>query len=417
MTHKNLSQWLSYLETLHPKSIDLGLERVRQVAHLLGIQKIASHVVTVTGTNGKGTCVTSLASIYSEAGYQVGAYTSPHLWHFSERIAINGYSIDEEKLCQVFEKIEQVREDVSLTYFEFTTLAAFYIFQEAGLDIAILEVGMGGRLDAVNIIDPDVAVITTVSLDHQEWLGDTVEKIAIEKAGILRNKIPLVAGRYLPDNIYEAAKNLNCPVFTLGDQFEITSKDRNVFTWKSNKNIFNDIPKNHLLVDNIALSLMVVELLEHELLVSLDHIKAALKKCHLPGRQQVITEPVWQMFDVAHNPQGVVELSAALKGEKEKNPARHVVAVFSMLKDKDISACVKAMSNTIDEWHISGLDVDRGMSAEELGKIVSSQVSAAVHVHSSIKKAFEVALAEAKVKEGTKLVIFGSFHTVAQILI
>lgn len=419
MPAKNLSQWLSYLETLHPNAIELGLTRVKQVADALDLSKPASYVVTVTGTNGKGTCVTSLAAIYKEAGYQVGAYTSPHLWCFTERVAINGVSVPEAILCDAFTRIEAARGNVSLTYFEFTTLAALLIFQEADLDIAILEVGMGGRLDAVNIIDPDVAVITTVDLDHEQWLGDTREKIAYEKAGIMRAGCPVIVGRDLPQIIYDEAQKLDCPIYTLGKSFEINLIDPNNYRWESEEKIFVDIPKNHLLVDNIALSLKVIAVLLDKLHVSNDSLTSALRQCVLPGRQQVIKDPVWQIFDVAHNPQGVVELSAALQATTKKEVK--TVAVFSMLRDKAVGTCVKAIAPFIDEWHVAGLEVDRGMTTEEVATAVAEVTENPLYQYTDITEAYRTVCARARDHsrigvDQIRIVVFGSFHTVALVL-
>ncbi|MFI4955433.1 MAG: bifunctional folylpolyglutamate synthase/dihydrofolate synthase, partial [Gammaproteobacteria bacterium] len=258
MALTTLPEWLSYLETLHPQAIDLGLERVKKVADKLNIQHPATKVVTVTGTNGKGSCVAALAAIYQQAGYRVGAYSSPHLWHFTERILINGIPVAEKDLCAQFIKIEQARENISLTYFEFTTLAALLIFQQQNLDLVILEVGMGGRLDAVNIIDPDIAVITTVDLDHQAWLGETCEKIGYEKAGIMRTGIPVVCGREMPNSVYQTAQTQDVRMYVLGKNFDVKIVNTQEFFWQANEKILINLPRNHLLVDNLALSLMVV---------------------------------------------------------------------------------------------------------------------------------------------------------------
>lgn len=404
----NLPEWLSYLETLHPSSIDLGLERIKKVAYALNLQRPANKVVTVTGTNGKGSCVAALASIYQQAGYQVGVYTSPHLWHFCERILINGSPVAEKDLCAQFIKIENARNNIPLTYFEFTTLAALLIFQQYNLDLAILEVGMGGRLDAVNIIDPDLAVITTVDLDHQTWLGETREQIGYEKAGIMRTEVPAVCGRAMPASVYEIAQTQNVPLYVLGKNFDAEIVNSEEFTWQHNEKILKNLPRNHLLVDNLALSLMVVTLLNTYFLVTNAAIIAGLKKCHLAGRQQIVRTPIWQMFDVAHNVQGIRCLTETLQ---QQPISGKTFAVFSMLRDKDIGNCVAVIAEQIDKWFIAGLDTERAVEAEELEQIIRGYTDNPVYTYQNISAAYHAACATATVND--RVIIFGSFYVVA----
>jgi dihydrofolate synthase/folylpolyglutamate synthase len=387
---------------------------VQQVAYQLNITRPASKVITITGTNGKGSCVATLASIYLQAGYRVGAYTSPHLWNFTERIVINGVEVSEKDLCAVFLRIENARENISLTYFEFTTLAALLIFQDQNLDIAILEVGMGGRLDAVNIVDADVAVITTIDLDHQAWLGETREKIAYEKAGIMRAGFPVVCGRDMPSSVYEVAEAQHVPMYVLGKTFNVEIVNNSGFfrnfTWQFNKKILKNLPLNHLLVDNIALSLTVVELLNYYFPVNEEFIRSGLAKCRLPGRQQIVTEPLWQMFDVAHNVQGIKSLAATLR----LHPCQgKTLAVFSMLQDKDIKSCVAEIAGHIDKWFVAGLEGERGLSAEEVSAAVAQETSSAVSTYSNINQAHQAACSEATAND--RIIVFGSFYVVSSI--
>ena len=411
MLPQDLSEWLNYLETLHPQAIDLGLARIQQVATILGIGHPAQRVITVAGTNGKGSCVATLAAIYLQAGYRVATYTSPHLWHFTERITINGSSVSEEALCHALTQIEQARGSISLTYFEFTTLAALYLFQQENLDIAILEVGMGGRLDAVNIIDADAMIITTIDFDHQAWLGTTREQIGFEKAGILRQGRPVVVGQDMPQAVLDQAHLLQAPIYIFNKDFSVTQKDPSTFFWQDENKILKSLPKNHLLVDNIALSLKIINLFDQEFPVDLAAMQIALKKCQLPGRQQVIQTPVWQLFDVAHNPQGIALLAAKLQA----NPITgRTLAVFSMLQDKDIAASIKHIAEQIDEWYVAGLSVDRGMQTDEIKKVISSVSSVPINGYAEITNAYQAALTAAQHTD--RVIIFGSFYTVAQTL-
>lgn len=411
LTDDQLAKWLTRIEQLHPHTIALGLERIEPVAIALGLSDLLHTspkrptVITVTGTNGKGSCVACLSSIYHHAGYRVGSYTSPHLWQFTERIRINNSEIDPNTLCEAFAAVDAARGDISLTYFEFTTLAALYTFQNAGLDILVLEVGMGGRLDAVNIVDADVAVITSVDLDHQAWLGETREQIAKEKAGIMRNGHPVVCGRDMPANIAEIAAELSCPLYRYEQEFSLSCAEQKKYYHEA------------LLIDNIALSLKVVELLQHQHPVSEVDKEEGIRRCQLPGRQQVVQTPVWQLFDVAHNPHAVTRLAKRLQDEEKKHTT---LAVFAMLCDKDVKSCVKIIAPLISEWYVAGLTGERGMSTPQTAEIVEEVVDVPVHRFLTVPDAHQAACKAAQsanYRANCRIVIFGSFHTVAEALV
>ena len=315
----------------------------------------------------------------------------------------------DSELCCVFAEIECHRKNISLTYFEFTTLAALLLFQAADLDIAILEVGLGGRLDAVNIIDPDIAVITTIDLDHENWLGNTREKIGYEKAGICRANKPVVCGRNMPESVLNTAQKINAKIFILDKNFSIESINSIQFTAKKPVNSLTPLPKANLLIHNIALSLKVLELLSQNYPVTSETIIKAISQCRLPGRQQIIENPIWQIFDVAHNPQGVQSLAERLQTLPKMGSVR---AVFSMLRDKDVQASVASIAPLIDVWYVAGLDEPRGMTTTEIAHNIRQLTTKPVLEFENITDAYQTACKQADTQD--RLVIFGSFYTVSK---
>ncbi len=414
MRFSTLEQWLRWQETLHPSAIDLGLERVAAVARRQNLLSPACPVVTVAGTNGKGSSVALLESIYLSAGYRVGTYTSPHLWQYNERIRVAGEIVSDEQLCAAFESIDKVRAEVSLSYFEFGTLAALEIFSHADLDVMLLEVGLGGRLDAVNIVDADAALITTVDIDHVEWLGSTREAIGGEKAGIFRSLRPAIcADPSPPASVKAQAHRCNAQWYGRGDDFDYRVA---VDHWEwHGKHHEGHLPLPALegahQLDNAAGVLQVVECLQTILPVPRSALDRGLREVRLAGRFQRIPGAVEQVLDVAHNPQGGARLANAL-ADHPVSGQTHLV--LGMLRDKDVRAFVQALLPVVDHWYLGGLDEPRGMDARRLLETVQDLLPAD-HVlpERDVVQAYERAWFAAQ--PGDRLVITGSFHTVSRV--
>lgn len=408
----DLSQWLFLLENRHPQEIQLGLSRVASVAKKLHLLTPECKVITVAGTNGKGSTVSALEAIYLCAGYQVGLYTSPHLLSFNERIRVNGKPISDVELCHAFQKIETGRGDTSLTYFEMTTLAGLMHFQEHPLDIIILEVGLGGRLDATNIIDADLSIITTIDLDHQEFLGETLEAIGSEKAGILRAGKPCIyADNNPPDSVQQRARVLNSPSRVLGKDYHIQQNEHD-WEFHSPYDTITHIPVPRIQLKSAAAALMASLMLNHDLPVTRQHFDEAMRSLFIPGRLQFIHQPdVSFLFDVSHNPQSVQLLAETIKN---LHWGGRVFAVFSALKDKDISGLINPLKDCIDQWFPAQLYNKRASSA---GYLLSKFKDAEIDVnicYTNPLVAFESALSQTKA--GDLIVTYGSFHTVGQIM-
>lgn len=407
----DLNSWLSYLETLHPKPIELGLDRITKVAKKLSILPYNKPVITVAGTNGKGSCVALLEQILLASGYRVGAYTSPHLLKYNERIRINGIDVSDEMLCATFKTIEQARGTITLTYFEFSTLAALLIFKQTVLDALILEVGMGGRLDAVNIVDPDIAIISTIALDHIEWLGPDRESIGREKAGIMRAAKPVVCGDFnIPITIEEFAKQTQAQLFSQNEDFGYTDLNDH-WHWWSKKSELNDLPIPKVELQNAATVLMVIQLLSSKLNIPNKAITEGLRKVFIAGRFQVVDGISPCIFDVAHNPAATALLAKQL--QKTANSGR-TLAVFAMLKDKDQVASITPLLSQIDAWYVGGLAGSRGAPAKILGDNLRTLKAFAVHEYESVTMAYQAAVVDAQA--GDRIIVFGSFHTVAEAL-
>jgi dihydrofolate synthase/folylpolyglutamate synthase len=404
----SLDQWIKHIQSQHRKSIDLGLERIKRIANELDLLTLPFPVITVGGTNGKGSTVAGLEAIYLANDYRVGAFTSPYLYKFNELVRIQGKSASDTDFIHAFEQIEKVRADVTLTQFEFNTLAALIIFKQSNLDIVILEVGLGGRLDAVNIIDADIMVVTSIAIDHADWLGDTREKIGREKAGIFRKHKPAVCGDFDPPHSLVAyAAGLDTPLFCQGRDFNF-GKNLSSWIWQGQKNPLEQLPLPHLALQNMSSVLMAVELMQSKRPVTRDAIDKALVNLHLPGRIQVIPGEVTQILDVSHNPAAAEFLANYLRQQPIKGKTR---AVFSMLADKDIAATLNVMRDEIDEWYIAALPVERGQSLEKLASAFKKADITAVKAYEAIQTAYETACSASMV--GERVVVFGSFYTVA----
>ena len=360
-----LAEWLTYIAQQHPKSIDLGLDRVRQVWVNLGTPVPARHVITVAGTNGKGSCIALLQAILQAAGYRVGAYTSPHLLCFNERIVMDGVPVTDAALCQAFAQVEQARGTVVLTYFEYSTLVALCLFQQANLDIALLEVGLGGRLDAVNIIDADVALITGIALDHMAWLGNTVEAIGAEKAGIMRSDRPVVyAAPAMPVSIALAAHTLGAHLLRWQQDYHIQALPK-AWHWHTARMSRYSLPlpnlRGSVQLRNAAAVLQVLDCLHTHYPLDQQAIRQGLSNVQIPGRFEIHQRRARWILDVAHNPQAIQGLADQLADHFV--PGR-TIAVVGLLQDKLQPDVLAAMLDRVDHWFILDLSAEeRGASA------------------------------------------------------
>lgn len=403
---RSLGDWLAWLEVQHPKAIDLGLERAGQVADRLQARRMGCPVITVGGTNGKGSTVATLVSIYRAAGLRVGSYTSPHILHFNERICIDGLPVDDATLVRAFETVEAARGDVSLTYFEFTTLAAFVIFRASKLDVVVLEVGLGGRLDAVNLIDADVAVVTSIGIDHVEYLGDTREKIAVEKAGIFRRGRPAICGDDDPPaTLLARARDIGATLQRKHHDFGF-SDDGPVWSWRGAGRDFTGLPKPSLALTNAATALAAV--FAAPLAVSEAALRDGLARAGLAGRLQTVASAPLVLLDVAHNPHGAGFLMQQLP---PAGPGQATHAVFAMLGDKDIAGVIDACLGRVDHWHVADLAVPRGAPAERLLPLLLERGCHVAGRHHSVASALRAARQQALPAD--RILVFGSFYTVA----
>ena len=418
MTARNLEQWLSYLEQLHPSEIDMGLARVEEVAQRLGLPRIADKVVTVTGTNGKGSTCAFVESLVVQQGLKVGVYSSPHLLHYNERVRIAGEDVTDQQLCAAFSAVEQARGTTSLTYFEMGTLAAFWLFAQAELDVAVLEVGLGGRLDAVNIVDADVAVVTNIGLDHNDWLGDTRDSVAYEKSGIFRTGLPAVCGDIdPPEQILTQAAVLKTPLLLRGRDFDLAVSEQS-WHWRGVDSQgqplqLQDIPLLGLPIENAAVALQVYALLG--LVWNPETVLQGLTAARIQGRLQEVSLQ-WQgktlniMLDVAHNPHAASYLAERLKSKPIQGRR---LAVLGVLNDKDLSGLLDCMQTQIHSWAVAALPTPRSCKVEQLEHALQ-QRHASVIAYPSIAQAIEAQCSQAT--EDDQIIIFGSFFTVAEAL-
>lgn len=408
----DLMIWLNYLGQIHVTGIDLGLERVLPVAQYLGVTQPNGKVITVAGTNGKGSTTTTIASILQQQGYKVGLYQSPHIYRFNERVKIANEPVDDETLIQAFVQVEQARQDcaLSLSFFEATTLAAFLVFQQQQCDVWVLEVGLGGRLDVVNIINPDVAVITNVGIDHVDWLGNTIEQIAYEKAGIIRDGIPVIfAGEQeLPLAILDKVAQCQATLYAVNREYFIEQNEQ--FWQYSTSGLTLNLPYAHLAVPNLAAAVSAV--LVSGLNVELKAIEQGILNAQLSGRFEIREiEGKIVIFDAGHNPHGIAFLRKQLKQFLLKNSQyKEVVAVFSMLVDKDIQQVVDDLKEDIVQWHIAPLVVQRASSIEQLLDTLHGQV---VYSYTSIAQAFKTVISQ--VQSHQIILVCGSFHTLESV--
>jgi dihydrofolate synthase/folylpolyglutamate synthase len=438
-----LAGWLTYLESLHPKTIALGLERVAQVKQRLNLQPDFP-IITVGGTNGKGSVCAMLESILHAAGYRVGCYTSPHLLDYNERVRIGKQQASDAELCASFGKIELARKgqsanddtpiptptiplkgkgqssetmDIPLTYFEFGTLAAMQLFIEHNVDVAILEVGLGGRLDAVNVFDSDCAVVASVDIDHTDYLGDTREQIAFEKAGIFRSgKVAICADADVPQAVTDYAGKIGAQLWRIGQEFSFAEQPAKQWNYRSMIGARNALPypalRGAFQLHNASAALAALDALKNKLPVSMDAVRRGLVEVRLAGRFQVVPGRPVLILDVAHNPHAACSLAQNLASLP---PCQHIWAVFAMLKDKDIAGVAAALDPHIDTWLVAGIDAPRGATADMLAQVLrQSGVRGAIRTFNNITEATGYACNAAG--ENDRIVAFGSFYTVAEVM-
>ena len=402
-----LPEWLIYLEQLHAKAIDYSLTRVTQVANDLACHHFDCPVLTIAGTNGKGSTAKVIETIALKAGLKVGLYSSPHLLSFNERVRINGADIDDASLCQAFQCVESARKETTLTYYEFSTLAALLLFQQATLDVLVLEVGMGGRLDAVNIVEPDVSVITNVALDHESYLGTTVEAIAREKAGIIRAAKPVVfASVDIPDTIRCYASDLQAPLYQYSKHYHYKETDLG-WNWQNDRLVLSALPNTNLALINCATAIQALSLLP-SLSISRQSIDEGLANANLPGRCQVMSTDPTVIVDVAHNPHAAKWLSQQLQ---QQYPMSSWHVIIGMMEDKVILATCEALLPIAVSWQVVPLSVDRAAPVERLHdalhQLNASNVQIGKCVHSAIDRI------KLTIKESEGILVMGSFYTVA----
>ncbi|HEY0681892.1 MAG TPA: bifunctional tetrahydrofolate synthase/dihydrofolate synthase [Steroidobacter sp.] len=416
---RSLADWLRWQETLHPSAIDLGLDRMRRTLQRLGWRQPACRVITVAGTNGKGSTVALTARILREAGYRVGTFTSPHLISYNERITIDGREVSDASLVAAFERIDAARGSDTLTFFEFNTLAALLVFDTACLDAIVLEVGLGGRLDSVNAVDADVAVVTSIALDHCDWLGPDVESIGREKAGIFRAGKPAIFGsREMPASIAAVAQELGTPLYRLGQDFD-WRRDGERWSWRGRSSSYDDLPRpalhGDLQFDNASAVLCALECLSSRLPIKREAIEQGLANVTLPGRFQVFrrTQPadVEWILDVAHNPAA----AQALAGQLASRPTGgRTIAVCGILGDKDIESIASTLRGLFDAWIVVGLQSPRAVPVDALSQRLSNLGATVATTATDVAAGCEAA--ETMSRSGDRIVVFGSFLTVGPAL-
>jgi dihydrofolate synthase/folylpolyglutamate synthase len=411
-----LEGWLERIERLHPRNIDLGLERVQSVARAMGLTRPAGTVVTVGGTNGKGSCVTFLEAILATAGLTTGAYLSPHLLRYNERLRIGGNEVGNDQLVLGFETVEAARGGTSLTYFEFGTLAALWLMARAKIDVALLEVGLGGRLDAVNIVDPDVAVLTSIDLDHQEWLGEDRESVGREKSGIFRRGRPAVCGDPAPPaSVIAAARATGARLLVAGRHFKYAPKGKG-WNWQGESRRYVALPWPTLAgafqLRNAATAIAVIEQLAPRHVIGEGDIRAGLLTASLAGRYQRVAEAEGEwIYDVGHNP----EAGAALAAELAATPVRgRTRVVIGMMRDKQVEEYARRLAPHVNEWLAVTLPPPRGLADTELAGRLEAALGVSVERAGGVAEACALAASRAAPRDRT--VVCGSFQTIGPAL-
>ena len=413
MRFERLCEWLQWQSALHPSAVDLGLERSRVVARRLGLTNLSAKLVSVAGTNGKGSCVVTMEAIGRAAGYKTGAYLSPHLHRYNERVRVQGQDVSDDELVSAFALVDEARQDVSLTFFEFGTLAAVVVLLRAEVDLMLLEVGLGGRLDAVNVFDADVSVLTSIGIDHTEWLGETRDAIGREKAGIARSDKPCVIGdRSPPASVMNHTDSLGATTFVLGHDFH-TEVAADTWTWRHADMTYECLALPALdgrhQIDNAATAIMALRGLGGVL--SDDSVRAGLADTRLPGRFQLVRRAPDVILDVAHNP----DAARVLAGTLSQRPCDGLsFALLGMYADKNVADSVAVLSPHIDEWFVAALDSPRGASARDtVERFGTVTAGAPVHLFDDVAQAY--ACAVSRLRSQDRLIAFGSHQTAAAV--
>ena len=417
---RTLTEWLFYLEQLHPITIEMGLDRVDQVKDRLGLVPDFP-IITVGGTNGKGSTCAMMESILSCAGYRVGCYTSPHLLRYNERVRISRYEARDEDLCNAFEEVELARvgSAISLTYFEFGTLAAMQLFKQSGVDAVILEVGLGGRLDAVNIFEPDCSVLTSIDLDHMDYLGSTREEIGFEKAGIFRSgKAAICSEAEMPASILRQAELIGADLMHIDSEFGYSVQDNQWSYWGPGGNrhaLPHPALRGSYQLRNACTCLAALDVVRERLPTNMGDIRQGLLQVELPGRFQILPGLPVTILDVAHNPAAARTLATSLRSMGKYHKT---FAIFAMLKDKDIPGVVTALKSVVDIWLVAGIDVSRGASADDLRQVIVSEgiVENGVMVIDFPDIGSAYAYACERASGNDRICVFGSFYTVSGVL-
>ncbi len=414
---KTLDEWLAWLEQLNPDKIELGLERVREVASRAGLLNLQYPIVTVGGTNGKGSVCAILENVLTQAGYRVGLYSSPHLFNYNERIRIAAFDATDAELCAAFDTIENNRNHTRLTYFEFGTLAAVEVFRQREVDIAVLEVGLGGRLDAVNLWDAELSIISSLALDHSDWLGETLDDIANEKTGIARPDRPLLVGEPKPpQRLFERVDEIGAKLFLRGRDYDTHPATEQHWHFTAESTHYRNLPAPGIFGSaryaNAATALQAIELLARDFPVTEAQLHLGLLAAKVPGRaHHVEIEGIDCVFDVAHNPQAISAFVDYLSG---CGPAAKTVAVVAFMADKAIPQMLELLAHTFDHWYTGDLPLPRAMKGSRLADLLRRQIQATTFSEPTICEAFRRALDEAAPDD--RIVVFGSFVTVAQTL-
>jgi len=411
----DLAGWLAYVERLHPSTIALGLDRLQVVLGRLAVPEFCP-IFTVGGTNGKGSTCAMLEACLRVAGYRVGCYTSPHLLRYNERVRIDGREADDATLAEAFREVEAARGEVPLTYFEFGTLAAWLAFARAKLDALVLEIGLGGRLDAVNAFEPDCAILTSVALDHQDYLGDTLDRIGWEKAHIFRPAKPAIVGDpNPPGSVLEHAREIGTDLQVIGREFGYVADGTQ---WRyfgpggTRSGLAMPALRGTVQLSNAACTIAALDSLRTRLPVGAQDVRNGLAAVELPGRFQVLPGRPTVVLDVAHNPQAAAVLAANLAA---MGPFRRTFVVLGMLRDKDIAGVCRTLAGRIDRWYVATLANPRGATAEEVERaIVASGAGGEIRRFASPREAFAAARGDAN--DGDRIAAFGSFYTVAEVM-
>jgi dihydrofolate synthase/folylpolyglutamate synthase len=415
-----LSDWLTWLETLSPKEIDLGLERVQAVLARLSLD-FPQHILLIGGTNGKGSSVATSAALLAAAGYRFGAYTSPHIIDFNERIAIDGVAASDTTISAALYRVESVRRDAALTYFEFGTLAAMTVFAEANLDVWILEVGMGGRLDATNVIEPTASLITNVSLDHCDWLGDDVESIAFEKAGIMREGVATVfASGTVPETIRQQAEEVGAELLLSGRDFRYEVQESGCWDWRGRDLALDNLPapglRGAFQYENVAAVFALLEAAGLRRALQPGRVSRVLPDLRLSGRMQSITraDTNW-LLDVAHNPAAASRLAETLRADAESGKrGGDLWAIVGLLDDKDVEGVIAALDPCVDHWIAVTASGARALPAEELARRVSNASGRPCRIIPRMDQAMQ--FAQRNVAPTDTVLVTGSFYTVGPAL-